>query len=130
MTDAFHPDFAGDIVDVIAADSNITAQSPYFVTLYDPEGNELHADLQNGRVSVASADWTRTNTAFENAAEIDFGEATDDIDVQEFAIKSDDADDATATVYFKAAITSAPQSFSNGTRVFFDAGDLDVDVLD
>ena len=52
------------------------------------------------------------------------------ITVQEFAIKDTDAGDATARELFRADITNAPQDFADGTRVFFEAGDLDVDILD
>ena len=130
MTNDFHPDFAAAIVELFTDDITITAESPYYVTLYDDAGNELDGSLANGRVEVGQLDWTRTNTSFENAAEINFGEATADITVQEFAIKADDLADGDTTVYFKTAITDAPQDFADGTRVFYDAGELDADILD
>jgi hypothetical protein len=132
MTNDFGADFAAELTEYFASGTDITAPpATVYVTLYDDGGTELNGDLQNGRVGVTvGSGWTRTNTAFENAAEVNFGEATSDITVQEFAIKDQDADDATALEYFRADITNAPQDFATGTRVFFPAGDLDVDILD
>jgi hypothetical protein len=132
MTNDFAPDFAAELTEYFASGTDITAPpATVYVTLYDGAGNELNADLQNGRVGVTvGSGWTRTNTAFENTNEINFGEALSDITVQEFAIKDSDADDATALEYFRADIVDAPQDFAAETRVFFAAGDLDVDILD
>jgi hypothetical protein len=132
MPNDFGTDFAGELTEYFTSGTQITAPpTTVYVTLYDDTGTELNASLQNGRVGVdIGTGWTRTNTAFENAAEINFGEATADLTVQEFAIKDSDADDATALEYFRAPITDAPQEFASETRVFFAAGDLDVDILD
>ncbi len=131
MSNDFGVDFATDITELFTAGTDITAPTTVYVTLYDDAGNELNGDLQNGRVGVTvGSGWDATNTAFENTNEIDFGECTADITVQEFALKDSDADDATAKEYFRANITDAPQDFADGTRVFFAAGDLDVDILD
>lgn len=134
MTNDFGADFAGELTDYIVDGTDLPAASgTYYVTLYDDTGTELNGDLQNGRVGVTNADWTETAaSAFENAAEINFGEvtATSNITVQEFAIKDSDADDATARELFRSDIVDAPQEFAPDTRVFFMAGDLDVDILD
>lgn len=132
MSNDFAADFATDIVELFTAASNLpTDPGTVYVTLYDDTGTELNGSLQNGRVGVSTgAGWTKNATDFENASEVNFGEATADITVQEFALKDQDADDATAKEYFRADITNAPQDFANGTRVFFEAGQLSVDVLD
>lgn len=134
MTNDFGADFAGELTEYFTSGTDITAPpATVYVTLYDDQGNELNGSLQNGRVGVTvGSGWTRTNTALENASEVNFGEVTggSTITVQEFAIKDQDADDATALEYFRADITNAPQDFADGTRVFFPAGDLDVDILD
>jgi hypothetical protein len=134
MTNDFDPDFAAELTEYFTSGTDITAPpATVYVTLYDDTGTELNGDLQNGRVGVTvGSGWTRTNTAFESAAEVNFGEvtATSNITVQEFAIKDSDADDATALEYFRAPITDAPQEFAPDTRVFFAAGDLDIDILD
>mgnify|MGYP006287665621 CR=1 FL=1 len=134
MTNDFGTDFADELTDYIVDGTDIpAAAATYYVTLYDDTGTELNGSFQNGRVAVGTADWTETDTnAFENASEINFGENTSGatVTVQEFAIKDSDADDATARELFRADITNAPQDFADGTRVFFPAGDLDVDILD
>ena len=134
MTNDFGTDFANELTDYIVDGTNVpNAETTYYVTLYNDSGTELNGDLQNGRVGVGTADWTETDSnAFENASEINFGEVTAGagITVQEFAIKDTDADDATARELFRADINNAPQDFADNTRVFFEAGDLDVDILD
>ena len=132
MANDFHPDTAEDIVDYISQGADMpTAPSTVFVTLYDEEGNELDGSLQNGRVSTSTpGDWTKTNTEFENSDEINFGEATEDITVQEVALKDDDETDDNTTVYVKGDINNAPEDFASGTEVLFEAGQLTFDVLD
>lgn len=131
MTNDFTAYLAGEIVDWLSQNSSMGAPpDPIYVTLYDDAGVELDGDLQNGRVAVAaSTGWTKNGTQYENAAEIDFGEATAAITVQEFALVDSDVGGSDNELV-RADITDAPQNFSSGTRVFFPAGDLDVDVLD
>lgn len=128
----FGNDLAESLTQYIAEGSDLpAAPATVYVTLYDDTGTELNADLQNGRVGVSTAgDWTVNGSFFENANEINFGEALADITVQSFALKDSDADDATATEFIRADITDAPQDFATETRVFFAAGDLDVNILD
>ena len=134
MTDDFGTDFATELAAYFYDGDEITAPpAEAYVTLYDDAGNELNTDLQNGRVSTGiPLDWEQgaDPTIFENGAEIDFGESLADITVQEFAIKESDADDDTALIYYRADVNGAPLDFADGTRVFFEAGDLTVDILD
>lgn len=134
MSNDFGADFAGELTDYFASGTQITTPpATVYVTLYDDTGTELNGSLANGRVGVTvGSGWTRTNTAFENASEIDFGDNTSGgtITVQEFAIKDVDDTDANALEYFRGDIDNAPQDFSDGTRVFFSAGVLSIDILD
>lgn len=132
MTQDFGTDFASEIVDYVAGGSAFpAAPGTVYVTLYDGAGNELNADVQNGRVAVSTGTgFTDNGTDFENSSEINFGEATSDITVQEVALKDSDAADGTAREFFRAAITNAPQDFATGTRVFLAAGQATFDVLD
>jgi len=132
MTNDFHPDTAADIADYLSQGVDMpTAPGTIYVSLYDDTGTELNGSLQNGRVSTtAGTDWTITNTAFENTNQIDFGEATADITVQEVSLKIADDTDTNTTVLVKGDIASAPQDFANGTQVLFEAGAFDFDVLD
>jgi hypothetical protein len=134
MTNDFGADFATEIAAMFYDGTQIPAPAATaYVTLYDDTGTELNADLQNGRVGIAipgDVNQGANATEFENAVEINFGETTADITVQEFAIKDSDADDATAKEYFRGAVTNAPQDYANGTRVFYNAGELAGDILD
>jgi len=134
MTNDFGTDFADEITDYFVDGTDIpAAETTYFVTLYDDQGNELNGSLQNGRVGVDTTAWSETDSnAFDNDNAIDFGENTSGgtITVQEFAIKDTDAGDASARELIRADINNAPQNFADGTVVTFDDGDLDVDILD
>lgn len=134
MTNDFGTDFAAELAAYFISGTDITAPpADVYVTLYDDTGTELNGSLQNGRVAVspgAGFNQGADTTQFENANEINFGEATADITVQEVAIKDSDADDATALEYFRHDINSAPQDFASGTRVFINAGELSENILD
>jgi hypothetical protein len=134
MTNDFGADFASELTDYFVDGTDLpAAEATYYVTLYDDTGTELNGDLQNGRVAVGNADWTEVDaTSFENASEVNFGEvtATSTITVQEFAIKDIDDTDANARELVRADIVDAPQDFAPDTKVFFAAGDLDVDILE
>jgi len=134
MTNDFGTDFAEELAAYFLTATDITAPpTDVYVTLYDDTGTELNGSLQNGRVAVSTSGGFSQGadaTQIENAAEVNFGEATADITVQEFAIKDSDADDATALEYFRADINSAPQDFATNTRVFFEAGQLTANILD
>ncbi|MFP4117240.1 MAG: hypothetical protein ACLFSD_00105 [Salinivenus sp.] len=133
MSDNFSEYTAEQITEWLSqGDDMPTAPDPLYVTLYDDGGSELDGDLENGRVSTdAGTDWDEPDaTSFENANDIDFGEATTDITVQEVAIKDADDTDGNSNVLVRGDIQDAPQDFSDGTQVLFEAGDFDFDVLD
>lgn len=133
MSNDFGKDFAEDLTDYLSQGTNLpTAPGTVYITLYDDTGAELNSSLQNGRVAVTTGTGFNepTTTSFENANEIDFGEATSDITIQEAAIKAGDAIDGNTTVYARADVTNAPQSFTTNTRVFYSAGELTFDVLE
>ena len=131
MTNDFGEDLAPAIAEFIADGTELfTPPTDVYVTLFDDDGNELNDDLENGRVAVATeTGWTITGSEFENADEIDFGEASADITVQEFAFYDSDTDGSDNEL-IRADITDAPESFTDGTRVFFDAGELTTDILE
>ena len=131
MTNDFGEDLAPAIAEFIADGTELfTPPTDVYVTLFDDDGNELNDDLENGRVAVATeTGWTITGSEFENADEIDFGEASADITVQEFAFYDSDTEGSNNEL-IRADITDAPESFTDGTRVFFDAGELTTDILE
>ncbi len=131
MSNDFGAALADELTEYFASGTDIGApETTYYVTLYDDTGSELNASLQNGRLALSNADINRNGTAIENAAELNFGEATADITVQEGAIKDIDDTDANSRVLLRADINTAPQDYADGTRVFFNAGELSFDILD
>jgi len=133
-TNNFGADFAAQLADYFISGTDITAPpTNVYITLYDDTGAELNGSLQNGRVAIApGTDFQQgaDATVFENGVEVNFGEATADITVSEFAIKDNDATDTNALEYYRGDVTGAPLDFSDGVRVFFSAGELSVDILD
>jgi hypothetical protein len=108
-----------------------TPPGSLWVTLYDDTGTELDGSLQNGRVQTdTSTDWDVVNTNdFTNNGEIDFGEATTDITIQEVALFDSDTGGSNNEIA-RYEISTAPDTRNSGTRIFFQAGDLTFDVLD
>ena len=107
-----------------------TPPNTLWITLFNDQDAEVDGDLENGRIPVATdgTDWTVTNTSFENAVEIDFGEATADIaDVVDVALYDSDVGGNEIARY---TLTDAPISFSERTRVFFDPQELSFDIVD
>jgi len=114
-----------------------TPPDPVYVVLFDDVGSELTTSLQNGRVGVtAGTGWTKNGTDFENAAEIDFGENTSggQITIQDVALYDSDtggSDNELARYQIETSGGSPTTvNVSDGTRVFFAAGELDFDVVD
>jgi len=121
---------AGEVVSWLSQGTVDTPPDPIFVTLFDDTGAELDGSLQNGRVSTtAGTDWDVVNTSFENAIEIDFGDATADITVQDVALYDSDTGGSNNELA-RYTIQSAPRNISSGTRVFFPASQLSFDVVD
>jgi len=134
MTNDFGSGYAQEIAaQFINGDPVSAPPGTVYVTLYDDTGTELNASLENSRVGVSvPAGWQQgaDPTQFENAVQVDFGEAEGELDVQEFAIKRNDAVDGSTVIYYRDAIADAPQTFADATQVFFAPGALTVNVLD
>jgi len=106
-----------------------TAPSDLYVTVRDGAGTELSSEFQNARVqTTAGTDWTITNTAFENAALIDFGEALSDVtDIQTIAIHDAETGGNELAAY---QLTDAPFDISEGSELVYEAGQVDFDIID
>jgi len=83
---------------------------------------------------VNNSDWTVTDSGasfdsrFENAVEIDFGQASSDVDnINRFAVY--DASTG-GNLLLTAPIDDAPFDVSIGTRVKFDTGNVSFDVIE
>lgn len=121
---------AGELVDWFSQGNQMpTPPDPVYVTLFDDTGTELAGDLENGRVGLAAGtDWDRVGTDFQNAVEVNFGEALVDIaNIEDVALYDAASGGNLLARYTK---NDAPTDVSDGTRVFFGAGDLAFDVVD
>lgn len=105
------------------------APTTLYVALFDDTDTELSSDLQNGRVGVSAGtgwDLTDSGTKFDNAAEIDFGEATVDLTNVQYVRLYDSSTGGNALT--ETTLDSAPIDVSSGTRVFFEAGQFTFDI--
>jgi len=131
MTDNFGTDLAEALAAFIGEGTNLfDGPADVYVALFDEVGNELSADLENGRVAVSTTDgWTVTGSTLANAAEINFGDATADITVQGAGLFDSDTGGSDRAL-LRGDIVDAPQEFSSGTRVFYEAELLEADFLE
>jgi hypothetical protein len=107
-----------------------TPPSNLYVALFDGTGTERSSDFASaGRVSTTTGtDWTIVSTGFENANEINFGEASVDVTgLQDIAL----FDAATGgNEIARYDMTDAPFDVSSGTSLTFTAGKISFDVQD
>ena len=131
MTDNFGTDLAEALAEFIGEGTNLfDGPADVYVALFDDLGDEVSADLENGRVAVSTTDgWTVTGSTVENAVEINFGDALADITVQSVGLFDSDTGGSNRAL-LRGDIVDAPQEFSSGTRVFYEAGLLEVDFLE
>lgn len=122
---------AGEIADWMSQGTITTPPSNLYVAVFDDTGTEVSGDFANDRPSTATGtDWTIVSTGFENANQIDFGEASVDVtNIQDVALF--DADLATGgNEIARYDITEALFDVSAGTNLIFSPGDLSFDVVD
>ena len=100
-----------------------------YVTLFDTAGNELDGDFPSLRFETdAGVDWDSPGTDFENATIIDSGEALVDVDdIEDVALYDAETDGNELARY---TLDDAPFNVSEGTKIVFEAGELEFDVLD
>lgn len=120
---------AGEVADWMSQGTVSTPPSTVYVALFDDTNTEVSTDFANNRVAVsAGTGWTIVSTGFENAADVDFGEATVDVNnIQDVALY----DAATGgNELARYTITEALFDVASGTIQRFLAGDLSFDVVD
>ena len=121
---------AEQIADWMSQGTIETPPSNLYVALFDDTGTERSSDFASGgRVSTTTGtDWTITNTAFENADEVSFGEATVDVNnLQDIALFDASTDGNEIARY---ELSGAPFDVSSGTTLAFPAGNITFDVVD
>ena len=130
MTD-FSPYLAGEIVDWMSQGTVATPPTDLYVAVFDDTDTERSGDFQNDRVQVSTGSgWTVTNTEFENANTVDFGEATTDVNnLQDIALYDDTLVNGGNQIA-RYTMTDAPFTVATGTNLLFSAGNITFDVLD
>ena len=125
----FSVHIAEQIVDLMSQGTVRTPPSTVYVALFDSTDTERSTDFQNDRVGVAAGSgWNVTDTSFENADTIDFGEATVDVDnLEDVALyDADTGGDELA----RFTMDGTPFNIASGSTLEFPAGDLSFDVID
>lgn len=131
MSDALSSYLAGEIIDWLAQDDAFDAPpDTLYVSVEDATQTDRSGDLSDAPKAVASADWTRTNTAFENAVDVDLGEATADIEDVTYATIYDGADPGTANLLLSVDLDDTPFTVSEGTNLIWDGGDISFDAVE
>lgn len=123
-------DLAADLADWLSDDSPMPAPpGTVYFALFDSTDTEVTGDFENGRVGLDNpTELDRTNTAVENAAEINFGEATANVDTVENVALLDSDTGGDMLAY--GEIDDAPFDVSSGVTLFFDPGELTLDFVD
>jgi len=122
---------AGQIADWMSQGTVASPPTNLYVAVFDDTGTERSGDFQNDRVSTATGtDWTIVSTGFESGVQVDFGEASIDVNnLQDLALYDDTLANGGNEIA-RYAMASAPFSVSSGTALTFSAGDISFDVQD
>ena len=111
-----------------------TAPDSIYVALFDDTGSEVSGDFANKRVqTTAGTDWnvTGTNdTDFENANQIDFGEASVDVNNIETVRLYDDSLANGGNEITQTTLDNAPVTIAAGSNGAFETGSFTFDVID
>ena len=122
---------AGQIADWLSQGTIDTPAADLYVAVFDDTDTERSGDFANGRVQTdAGADWDTVSTGFENATQIDFGEATVDISNLEDIAIYDDTIANGGNELARFTMTDAPFDVSTGTELIFGTGTVTFDVVD
>jgi len=108
--------------------------SNLYVALFDSSGNEVSGDFQNDRVETTTgAGWEPTDTdttSFENVNNLNFGEATTDVNgVVDVALYDDTLANGGNEIA-RYEIDDAPFDVATGTNHIFLIGELEFNIRD
>jgi len=133
---AFSEYLAEELMNWLASNTAF-ASSPasLYVTLWDDTETELSSSFPNARLEVPSSGWNINDpsgasfdSAFENAAEIDFGQANSDVNnITRFAVYDSSSG---GNLLLTSKIDNSPFDVSSGTKVKFDAGNVSFDAIE
>ena len=122
---------AGEVANWMSQGTVASPPTDLYVAVFDDTDTERSGDFQNDRVQTATGtDWTIVNTGFESGVQVDFGEATADVNnLQDLALYDDTLANGGNEIA-RYPITDAPFSVTAGTSLVFAAGDISFDVED
>jgi hypothetical protein len=132
MTNDWSSAFATDLTEYLSQGSDLpAAPGTVYVALFDSTGTEVTGDFANGRVGLTTpGDWNQSGSAFDNAADIEFGEATADVSDIEFVGLWDSATGGLEFVRGDFLDSDTPFDVSSGSTLTINSGTLNVDILD
>lgn len=120
---------ATNVIDWMSQGTVDTPPTSIYVALLDGDEAELSFDFLNERVETDAGDgWDVTQTTFENADTLDFGEALEDVTDITFVALFDDETDGNQLAAYE--LSGAPFNISSGSTASFAAGELEFDVID
>ena len=120
---------ATNVIDWMSQGTVDTPPTNIYVGLLDGDESELSFDFLNERVETdAGDDWDVTQTTFENANTLDFGEALEDVTDITFVALFDAATDGNQLAAYE--LSAAPFNISSGSTASFAPGELEFDVID
>jgi len=120
---------AEQIRDWMSQGTVATPPTDLYVTVFDDTDTERSSDLGLARLQTdTGADWNVTNTSFENANQLDLGEATTDINnIEDIAL----FDAATGgNLIARYTLGDAVFDISEGTNLIFNASEITFDIID
>ena len=121
---------AEQVADFMSQGTIETPPSELYVAVFDDTGTERSDDFaSDGRVSTTTGtDWDIVETGFENANDVDFGEATTDVNnLQEIGLFDAETDGNEIARY---DLAGAPFNIAAGTTLVFPDGNITFDVQD
>lgn len=124
---------ADQVADWMSQGTIATAPSNLYIAVFDDTGTEVSGDFLNDRVTTtAGTGWSfidAEQTNFENANAIDFGEAASDVNnIEDVAIYDDTLANGGNEIA-RYTITDAPFDVASGSKLIFEAGELEFNVI-
>ena len=119
---------AEQVVDWMSQGTVETPPSNLYVTLFDSGGDEVDGAFANMRLETSPSDWDVVDTSFENNVNLDFGEASEDVDgIVDVALFDDETGGNEIARY---QINDTPKDIAAGTNAIYLIGELSFDVRD
>ena len=119
---------AEQVVDWMSQGTIETPPSNLYVTLFDSGGDEVDDAFPDMRLETSPSDWDVVDTSFENNVNLDFGEASEDVDgIVDVALFDDETGGNEIARY---QINDTPKDIAAGTNAIYLIGELSFDVRD